>query len=45
MRPILISLLLLANLPALANSALADDKAAIVGTWKLVSVVYEDVET
>src|ERR1700693_4178149 len=45
MRPILIILLLLANLPALANSALADDKAEIVGTWKLVSVVYEDVET
>jgi len=26
-----------------AGSAHADDKTAIVGTWKLVSVVYEDV--
>jgi hypothetical protein len=28
-----------------AGTAHADDKAAIVGTWKLVSVVYEDVAT
>ena len=28
-----------------ACSAHADDKSAIVGTWKLVSVLYEDVET
>jgi hypothetical protein len=29
----------------LGAAALADDKSAIVGTWKLVSVVYEDQET
>ena len=28
-----------------AGTAHADDKTAIVGTWKLVSVVYEDVVT
>jgi hypothetical protein len=28
-----------------ASVAHADDKAAIVGTWKLVSVVYEDTQT
>jgi hypothetical protein len=28
-----------------AGTADADDKTAIVGTWKLVSVVYEDVAT
>ncbi|MCL2428903.1 MAG: lipocalin-like domain-containing protein [Alphaproteobacteria bacterium] len=28
-----------------AAPAQADDKAAIIGTWKLVSVVYEDVLT
>ena len=28
-----------------AGAAHADDKTAIVGTWKLVSVVYEDVVT
>src|SRR5215475_953814 len=37
---------LLLLLPALfAGTAHADDKTAIVGTWKLVSVVYEDVAT
>jgi Lipocalin-like domain len=40
MRAILIGLLLLASLPASA-----DDKTAIVGTWKLVSVVYEDTQS
>jgi len=40
MRAILIGLLLLATAPARA-----DDKSAIVGTWKLVSVVYEDSVT
>jgi hypothetical protein len=40
MRAILIGMLLLASLPAQA-----DDKTAIVGTWTLVSVVYEDVQT
>jgi hypothetical protein len=40
MRAILIGMLLLASLPARA-----DDKTAIVGTWMLVSVVYEDVQT
>ena len=40
MRAILIGMLLLASLPARA-----DDKTAIVGTWTLVSVVYEDVQT
>src|SRR3979411_2910438 len=40
MRAILIGMLLLASLPAWA-----DDKTAIVGTWTLVSVVYEDVQT
>src|SRR3982074_2198015 len=41
MRVILIGLwLLLAALPARA-----DDKDKIVGTWKLVSVVYEDQQT
>jgi Lipocalin-like domain len=29
----------------LVASARADDKSTIVGTWKLVSVVYEDVQT
>jgi hypothetical protein len=28
-----------------AGAVRADDKSAIVGTWKLVSVVYEDVAT
>src|SRR5438045_2025079 len=28
-----------------ACSAHADDKSAIVGTWKLVSVLYEDIVT
>ena len=28
-----------------SSSASADDKDRIVGTWKLVSVVYEDVQT
>ena len=29
----------------LARAAFADDKDKVVGTWKLVSVVYEDVQT
>lgn len=40
MRALLLFLSLL-----LAGTAHADDKTAIVGTWKLVSVVYEDVVT
>src|SRR5882762_8912333 len=40
MRAILLSLLIVLNVPAHA-----DDKSAIVGTWKLVSVVYEDQTT
>jgi Lipocalin-like domain len=40
MRAILTGLLLLLSLPACA-----DDKAAIIGTWKLVSVVYEDTQS
>ena len=43
MRAILPSLL--AVLIMLASPARADDKTRIVGTWKLVSVVYEDQET
>jgi Lipocalin-like domain len=38
MRAVMLLLLVLFAAPAHA-----DDKAAIVGTWKLVSVVYEDV--
>jgi len=37
MRAIIIGILMV-----LATTALADDKEKIVGTWKLVSVVYED---
>jgi len=37
--------LVLAALLLIAGPALADDKAKIVGTWKLVSVVYEDQQT
>ena len=40
MRAILLGLLIVLNVPAHA-----DDKSAIVGTWKLVSVVYEDQTT
>ena len=40
MRAILLGLLIILNVPAHA-----DDKSAIVGTWKLVSVVYEDQAT
>jgi hypothetical protein len=40
MRKFLLPMLLLFTLPAHA-----DDKSAIVGTWKLVSVVYEDAQT
>jgi hypothetical protein len=40
MRPLLALLLSL-----IACVARADDKSAIVGTWKLVSVVYEDTAT
>ena len=32
-------------LSSTATAALADDKDRIVGTWKLVSVVYEDVQS
>ncbi len=42
MRAIIFSVLLLASLVA---PALADEKEQIVGTWKLVSVMYEDQET
>src|SRR6266568_9007312 len=37
--------LLLLGLMLLNSPAVADDKAAIIGTWTLVSVVYEDVAT
>jgi hypothetical protein len=37
--------LVLAAVLLIAGPALADDKAKIVGTWKLVSVVYEDQQT
>jgi len=37
--------LVLAALLLIAGPALADDKTKIVGTWKLVSVVYEDQQT
>ena len=40
MRTFLTVVLLLLIAPAHA-----DDKSAIVGTWKLVSVVYEDAQT
>src|ERR1700752_3675539 len=43
MRAVLPSLL--AVLIMLASPARADDKTRIVGTWKLVSVVYEDQDT
>src|SRR5215813_476733 len=43
MRVILLSVL--AVLIMLASPARADDKTRIVGTWKLVSVVYEDQES
>jgi hypothetical protein len=36
---------LLSSLLLLVSPALADEKAQIVGTWKLVSVMYEDQET
>ena len=42
MRAFLLGFLLLASLAA---SAPADEKEQIVGTWKLVSVMYEDQET
>jgi hypothetical protein len=40
MRALLLCAVLLLNVPALAA-----DKDKIVGTWKLVSVVYEDTQT
>ena len=46
MRPIVIALCLalwLASAPARADDA--SDARNIIGTWKLVSVVYEDQET
>ncbi len=42
MRAILFCILLLGSLVA---SARADEKEQIIGTWKLVSVMYEDQET
>jgi hypothetical protein len=42
MRAILFCILLLASLVAPAR---ADEKEQIIGTWKLVSVMYEDQET
>jgi hypothetical protein len=42
MRAIVFGVLLLAGL---TSSAPADEKQQIVGTWKLVSVMYEDQET
>src|SRR5262245_37573523 len=44
MRAILAAVLFMLASPA-SSQAQADDKARIVGTWKLVSVVYEDQET
>jgi hypothetical protein len=43
MRAILVALLVVFTLPAHADDN--SDRAAIVGTWKLVSVVYEDQVT
>ena len=43
MRALLICILVLLNSQALADDK--SDRAAIVGTWKLVSVVYEDQAT
>ena len=43
MRALLICILMLLNSQALADDK--SDRAAIVGTWKLVSVVYEDQVT
>jgi Lipocalin-like domain len=48
MRALLLCLLSLAIVPSLAVAAHADDqelRQKIVGTWTLVSVVYEDQET
>jgi hypothetical protein len=48
MRALLLCLLSVAVVPALVVAAQADDKELrqkIVGTWTLVSVVYEDQET
>ena len=42
---ILSGALLAALLAAPADAALAGDKEQIVGTWKLVSVLYEDAQT
>ncbi len=42
MRAIIFGILLLASL---TSPSLADEKQQIVGTWKLVSVMYEDQET
>jgi Lipocalin-like domain len=39
MRPLLLAALLI------SGTVLADDKERIVGTWKLVSVLYEDAQT
>ena len=45
MRPMVIGLCLLLGLAAPARADDASDRKHIVGTWKLVSVVYEDQET
>jgi hypothetical protein len=42
MRGLLLGLLMALSM---SSSTFADDKARIVGTWKLVSVIYEDQET
>ena len=45
MRPMVIGLCLLLGLAAPARADDASDRKNIVGTWKLVSVVYEDQES
>jgi hypothetical protein len=44
-RPVVLITVLLGAVFLLCRPALADDRDKIVGVWKLVSVVYEDVKT
>jgi len=43
--PVVLAGIVLGALVLLVRPAFADDKDKIVGTWKLVSVVYEDIQT
>jgi len=43
--PVVLAAVVLGTLVLLARPAFADDKDKVVGTWKLVSVVYEDIQT